>query len=178
MAMWSMMKQKLIYQLSCKIFEMTRSKWPTDRFYVCEICHELSLCKTLHFVLYSWSSYFAFFFSYVYILKLLKFKMAALRPFWRCFLTKLIRSLADIAEHTYQIQRRSDGNFFLKRANEHFFVSGRSKSRVDDMGIKMSTKQLPSGMWLLCEVWGSRRLVAILKTNSCGGGGGGGPFGL
>ena len=39
---------------------------------------------------------------------------------------KLIGSLADLAEHICQIKRRSGGNFFLKRANEHFFISGRS----------------------------------------------------
>ena len=37
---------------------------------------------------------------------------------------KLIRSLADIAEHNYKIKRISDRNFFRKRAYEHFFVSG------------------------------------------------------
>ena len=39
-------------------------KWPTGGhfgFCWCEICHGLSLCKTLHYVLYSWSSYLAFF---------------------------------------------------------------------------------------------------------------------
>ena len=39
-------------------------KWLTGShfgFYNCEICHRLSLCETLHFVSYSWSSYFAFF---------------------------------------------------------------------------------------------------------------------
>ena len=40
---------------------------------------------------------------------------------------KIIRSLADIAEHICQIKRRSEGNFFLKRANEFFFISGHSK---------------------------------------------------
>ena len=30
-------------------------------FYNCEICPGLSLCETSHFVLYAWSSYFAFF---------------------------------------------------------------------------------------------------------------------
>ena len=39
---------------------------------------------------------------------------------------KLIRSLADIAEHICQMKRKSDGNVFLKRANEHFFVSDHS----------------------------------------------------
>ena len=39
---------------------------------------------------------------------------------------KGIRSLADIAEHIYLIERRSDGNCFMKRANDHFFVSGHS----------------------------------------------------
>ena len=63
-----------------------------------------------------------------------------------------IRSLADIAEHICQIKRRSDGNCFLKRANKHFFVSGHSNERVDDMGIKMSPKQFASGMGWLGEV--------------------------
>ena len=74
-------------------------------------------CETLHFVLYSWSSYLHFF-SYVNITKLLKFKMAIV-----CY-QKLIRSLADIAEHSCQIKRRSDGNFFMKRANELFVIKG------------------------------------------------------
>ena len=63
MAMWSIRKKKFIDQLSCKISELMRKKWPTGGFlgfYNCEICHGLSLCETLYFVLYSWSSYFAF----------------------------------------------------------------------------------------------------------------------
>ena len=68
-----------------------------------------------HFGLYSWSRYFALFLSYVNITKLLKFSMAGLMG-W----------LSDIAEHlNYQIERKFDGNFFMKRANEHFVVSGR-----------------------------------------------------
>ena len=69
-----------------------------------------------------------------------------------------ISSLATLSQqpkisNICQIKRRSDGNFFLKRANEHFFIrpSVRSNKRVDDMGIKMSQKQFPSasGMcWL------------------------------
>ena len=57
-------------------------KWPNGvhfGFYNCDICHGLSLCETLHFVLYLWSSYFAFF--KVNITKLLKFKMATKRLF-------------------------------------------------------------------------------------------------
>ena len=38
------------------------------------------------------------------------------------FLPKVNQSLADIAEHICQIKRRSDGNLFLKRAKEHFFI--------------------------------------------------------
>ena len=56
MAMWSMRKQKFIDQLSCKI-----SKIMSKKILNSEICHGLSLCETLHFVLYSCSSYFAFF---------------------------------------------------------------------------------------------------------------------
>ena len=44
----------------------------------------------------------------------------------QCLIPKVIRSLADIAEHICLIKRRSDGNFFLKRTNKHFFVSGHS----------------------------------------------------
>ena len=35
--------------------EKKKLKWPTGDhfgFFNCEICHELSLCETLHFVLY------------------------------------------------------------------------------------------------------------------------------
>ena len=44
--------------------EKKKSKWPTGchfGFYNCEICHGLSLCETLHFVLYSWSAILHFF---------------------------------------------------------------------------------------------------------------------
>ena len=35
--------------------------------------------------------------------------------------------LSDIAEHlNYQIKITFDGNFFMKHANENFFVIGRS----------------------------------------------------
>ena len=53
---------------------------------------------------------------------------------------KVIRLLADNAVYICQIRRRSAGNFFLKRANKYFFVSGPSNYRVDYMGIKMSQK--------------------------------------
>ena len=43
-----------------------------------------------------------FFWSYINITKL--FKIAAKRSFFNCFLTKLIRSGADIAEHICQIK--------------------------------------------------------------------------
>ena len=72
--------------------------------------------------------------------------MAAKRPFLNFWSQKGIRSLADIAEHICQIKRGSDGNCLLKRANEHFFVSGHSNYRVDDIGIKMSPKQFVSGI--------------------------------
>ena len=35
--------------------------WRPCRLLLVRNCHGLSLCETLHFVLYSWSSYFAFF---------------------------------------------------------------------------------------------------------------------
>ena len=40
---------------------------------------------------------------------------------------KLIRSLADIAEHIAKLKKKTDRNFFLERANEHYFVSGTVK---------------------------------------------------
>ena len=64
------------------------------------------------------------FLGHLNITKIPKFKMAAKRPFFYVCSQKGIRTLADIAEHFSQIKRRSDGNCFLKRANEHFFVSG------------------------------------------------------
>ena len=45
--------------------------------------------------------------------------------------------------HNLLKSHRFDGNFFLKRANELFFISGHSNKRVDDMdymGITMSPK--------------------------------------
>ena len=45
----------MIDQLSCKtsvIMRINNLKWPTG--------HGLSLCETLHFVLFSWSRYFFF----------------------------------------------------------------------------------------------------------------------
>ena len=49
--------------------------------------------------------------------------MAIKRPFWNCFLPKVNQV---IAEHICQIKKGSDGNFFLKSANELFFGSGHS----------------------------------------------------
>ena len=66
------------------------------------------------------------FLSHLNITKLLKFKMAVKRPFLNFCSQKGIRSLAGIAEHICQIKRRSDETCFLKRVNEHFFVSGHS----------------------------------------------------
>ena len=72
MAMWSMRKQKFIDRGGSAIMQDFRDNkkkkiiWPTGGhfvFYNCEVCHGLSLCETIHFVLYSWPSYFAFFLS-------------------------------------------------------------------------------------------------------------------
>ena len=49
----------------------------------------------------------------------------------------LIRSLTDIAEHICQIKKKCDWNVLPKRANEHFFASGRSNWKVDAMGIEL-----------------------------------------
>ena len=95
-------------------------------FIKCEICHGSFLCETLYFVLYSWSSYISFFSSYVNITKLFKFKMPLYGHF-EIVCSLKIRSLADIAEYICHFERRSDGNFVLKRTSEpNFFVSGRS----------------------------------------------------
>ena len=48
---------------SMQDFRDNQTKWQTSGhfgFYLCEFCHGLSLCETLHFVIYSWSSFFAF----------------------------------------------------------------------------------------------------------------------
>ena len=47
-------------------------KWPPVGqfgFYFCKICQGLSLCDTLHLVLYSWSTYLALYSIYVNITK-------------------------------------------------------------------------------------------------------------
>ena len=51
--------------------------------------HGLSLCESLHFVLYARSNYFALFLSSVNIAKLIKFKMAARPLFQNCLLPKV-----------------------------------------------------------------------------------------
>ena len=58
-----MRKQKFIDQLSCKISEMMRKKIENGRLVAILyfITAKFVMCETLHFVLYSWSSYFAFF---------------------------------------------------------------------------------------------------------------------
>ena len=40
--------------------EKKMADWQPFWIFQCEICHGLSLCETLHFVLYSWSSHIAF----------------------------------------------------------------------------------------------------------------------
>ena len=78
--------------------------------------HGLSLCESLHFVLYAWSSYFALILSRLNITKLIKFKIAAGHPFKIVCSPKLIGSLTDIAVHICQIKGKFAGNFFLKCA--------------------------------------------------------------
>ena len=58
-------------------------------FYFCKIYHGLSLCESLHFVLYAWSSYFALILNCVNVTKLLKFKKAARQLFLNCLLQKV-----------------------------------------------------------------------------------------
>ena len=58
----------------------------TFGFYFCKIYHGLSLCESLYFVLYAWSSYFALILSCVNIKKLLK--MAARPTFIKLFAPK------------------------------------------------------------------------------------------
>ena len=40
--------------------EKNLADWQVFWIFSCESCHGLSLCETLHFVVYSWSSHFAF----------------------------------------------------------------------------------------------------------------------
>ena len=86
-------ERRVLYAISCKISEIVRKTkivdWQPFWIFYCEICHGFPLYETLHFVLYSWSSHFAF--------------------------LKLLNGHFEI-----------NGNFFLERANEHFFISGHS----------------------------------------------------
>ena len=101
--------------------EGKKLKWPTGaildfigaKFAIGYHCVRPSILFYIH-------GLFCIFLSHLNITKLLKFKMAAKRPFFNFCSQKGIRTLADIAEHISQIKRRSDGNCFLK----HFFVSG------------------------------------------------------
>ena len=157
MDMWNMREQKFLYQLSCKISEIIRKQnWNGDwRPFWILLVRNLSLviivCD-LPFCFIFMVQLFCIFWSLLNNTKLLKFKMAAKRPFLNFCSQKGIRSLADIAENIFQIKRISDGNCFLKRASEHFSVSDHSNERVNDMGIKMSPKQFSSCMGWLCWV--------------------------
>ena len=62
-------------------------------FYFCEICHGLSLCVSLHFVLYAWSSYFALFLSY-YI-----YRRAHIRTFKDDIISRLTASRGSKIAH-------------------------------------------------------------------------------
>ena len=152
-----MRKQKFLDQLSCKISERMRKQiemadWrPFWILLVRNLSLVIIVCD-FPFCFIFMVQLFCIFWGFLNITKLLKFKMAAKRPFFHFCSQKGIRSLADIAENICQIKRISDVNCFLKRANEHFFVSGHSNERVDDMGIKMSPKKFASGMGWLCEV--------------------------
>ena len=55
--------------------EKNDKKWPPFCHfgsYICEICQGLFLCKTLHYVLHSRSSYFALFLNYINITKIIQ----------------------------------------------------------------------------------------------------------
>ena len=66
--------------------------------------------------------------------------MATKRAFWNCLLPKVTQVIGWPSWAYAEIKKISDGQIFLKRANEHLFVSGQINVRVDDMGIKMSSK--------------------------------------
>ena len=81
--------------------------------------------------------------------------------------------LADTAGLICQIKRRFDGNFFLKCANEHsslvaIVIEGlmiwRSKCHQNNPPVVCDG-------YVKYEEAEVDRLVAILKTNNCGGGG-------
>ena len=82
----------------------------------------------------------------------------------------------DIAEHICQVKISSDVHFFWKHANENFFLSAPSDYMVndnsyDDQNVTKNSPVICDGYvkYQEAEVDG---LVAILKTNNCGGGGG------
>ena len=68
-------------------------------FHFCKIYHGLSLCGSLHFVLYAWSSYFALLQNYS------NSKWPLDRHFKIACSQMLIRSLTDIAVHICQIKK-------------------------------------------------------------------------
>ena len=93
--------------------------------------------------------------------------MADWQPFriFSVWSQKLIRSLADIAEHICQIISRSDGNFFLSVAivMKGLVIWG-SKCHQNNSPVVYDG-------YVKYEEAEIDRLVAILKTNNCSGGG-------
>ena len=69
--------------------------------------------------------------------------MAAKRLFLIFCSQKGVRSVADIAEHICQIKWRFDGNFFLKRADEHFLFSGHINKGLMIWGSKCHQNNSP-----------------------------------
>ena len=86
----------------------------------------------------------------------------------------------DIAEHICQIERISNENFFLNYVNEHLFVSAVVMKGLMLWGSKCHQNNPPvvCDNYVKYEEAEIDRLVAILKTNNCGGEGGGGPCGI
>ena len=88
--------------------------------------------------------------SYVNVTKLLKINVAAKRPFCNFLLPNVHQVIGWHSWVYLPNQKRPNGNIFLKRANEHFFVSGHSNLRVSDIGIKMAQK---NPQWYVMARW-------------------------
>ena len=100
--------------------------------------------------------------------------MATKRPFWNCLLPKVNQVIADIAEQICQIKKGSDGNF-----SWNALTSFSSLVTIVIKGLMIwGSKCHQNNSSVVCHGYEKYkeaevdRLVAILKTNNCGGGSG------
>ena len=126
-------------------------------FYIREICHGLPLCESLHFVLYSWCSYFALFMSYLNIIKLLKLKMTAKQPFWNCLFPKVNQVIGWYSWHICQIKRRLAGNFSWNALIISLLVA----VVIQRLMIRGSKCKKTIPQWYVMAMWSMRKQKLI-----------------